>query len=67
MTKLLEKAIAKISELPETKQDKVASWLLEELTFQSEAEASEETLADLIALARAEISRGEIFPLESIL
>lgn len=67
MTELLQKAIAEVSKLPETKQDKVASWLLEELTFQEGAEASEETLADLIALARAEISRGEVFPLESIL
>ncbi len=67
MTELLEKAIAKISELPETKQDKLASWLLEELALEDKSETSEETLADLIALARAEISRGEVFPLESIL
>ena len=67
MTELLQKAIAEVSKLPETKQDKVASWLLEELTFQYEAEASEETLADLIALARTEIAQGKFFPLESIL
>ena len=65
MTELLQKAIAELSKLPETKQDKVASRLLEELAF--EDEASEETLADLIALARAEISRGEVYPLEIIL
>ena len=67
MTELLQKAIVEVSKLPETKQDKVASWLLEELTFQEEDEASEETLAELVALARAEILRGEVFPLESIL
>ena len=67
MTELFQKAVAQVSKLPETKQNEVASWLLEELTFQQETEASEETLLDLIALARAEILRGEVFPLESIL
>ena len=67
MTELLQRAIAEITKLPETKQDIVASWLLEELMFQDEAEASEETLVDLIALARAEIAQGKVFPLESLL
>ena len=67
MTELFQKAVAQVSNLPETKQNEVASWLLEELALQEESEASEETLADLIALARAEISRSEVFPLESIL
>ena len=31
MSKLLEEAIAKIAELPESDQDSIASWLLEEL------------------------------------
>jgi hypothetical protein len=67
MTELLQKVIAKVSELPKTRQDKVASWLLEELAFQEKAEASEGTLEDLIARARDEIARGEVYPLESIL
>lgn len=67
MTELLEQAIAEVSKLPETKQDKVASWLLEELAFEDTDEVPEETLAELIALAHAEISRGEVYPLESIL
>ncbi len=67
MTELLQKVIAKVSELPKTRQDKVASWLLEELAFQEKAKASEGTLEDLIARARDEIARGEVYPLESIL
>ncbi len=66
MTELLEKAIAEVSKLPETKQDKVASWLLEELALEDNG-VPEEALMDLIALARAEIVRGEVYPLESIL
>ena len=67
MTELLQKAIAEASKLPETQQDKVASWLLEELALEDVSEAPEESLAELIALARAESSRGEVYPLESIL
>ena len=65
MTELLQKAITEVSKLPDTKQDQVASWLLEELAL--EDENSGETLEDLITLARAEISCGKVFPLESIL
>ncbi|MBI2918414.1 MAG: hypothetical protein HYY01_10525 [Chloroflexi bacterium] len=32
MTKLLGKAVAELSKLPEKEQDAVAAWLLEELT-----------------------------------
>ena len=67
MTELLQKAIAEVSKLPEMRQDKVASWLLEKLAFEDKAETSEETLMDLITRARAEILRGEVYPLESIL
>lgn len=66
MTELLEKAIAEASKLPESKQDRVASWLLEELSLEQEEEP-EETLAVLLSRARAEIARGEVYPLESIL
>ncbi len=67
MTELLEKVIAEVTKLPEIKQDRYASWLLEEMAFDQEAEEPEETLADLITRARTEISRGEVYPLESIL
>ncbi len=67
MTELLEKAVAEVSKLPETKQDRVASWLLEELSLEQQGEEPEETLTDLLTRARAEIARGEVYPLESIL
>ncbi len=67
MTELLEKAVAEVSKLPEAKQDRVASWLLEELSLEQQGEESEETLAVLLTRARAEIARGEVYPLESIL
>ncbi len=67
MTELLEKAIAQVSALPDTKQDRLASWLMEELSLESEAGEPEESLADLIARAQAEIAAGETYPLESIL
>lgn len=49
------------------KQDRVASWLLEELFLEQEGQESEETLADLLTRARTEIARGDVYPLESIL
>ena len=36
MTKLLEEAFKKASELPETEQDTLAKWLLEELESEKE-------------------------------
>ncbi len=36
MTRLLEEAIKKASELPETEQDSLAKWLLEELESERE-------------------------------
>jgi hypothetical protein len=50
-----------------TRQDKAASWLPEELAFEDANEVPEENLAELIARARAEVLRGEVSPLESIL
>ena len=67
MTELLEKAIAEVSKLPDTRQDRVASWLLEELSLEQQEEEPEETLAELLTRARAEIARGDVYPLESIL
>ena len=67
MTELLERAIAQVSALPDTKQDRLASWLMEELSLEQEAEEPEESLADLMGLARLQIAAGETYPLESIL
>jgi len=67
MTTLLEKAIAEVVKLPETKQDKFASWLLEEIEIEQQREGHEESLEVLVARARAEIAAGKVYPLESIL
>jgi hypothetical protein len=67
MTELMEKAVVAVSKLPDTKQDRVASWLLEELSLEQQEDEPEETLAELLNLARIEIARGEVYPLESIL
>lgn len=67
MTELMERAIAEVSKLPETGQDRVASWLLEELSLEQQGDEPEETLAELMARARVEIAGGEVYPLESIL
>jgi len=67
MTELMEKAIAEVAKLPDIRQDRVASWLLEELSLEPQGEEAEETLAELLTRARAEIARGEVYPLESIL
>ena len=71
MTKLLEKAFAKASELPEEEQDFLARTLLddlaaEELWEQSFARSQDE-LARLAGEALAEHGRGETKPLEEIL
>ena len=67
MTKLLEKAIAEVIKLPEIKQDKFASRLLEELAMEQWAEEPEDSLEVLVARARDQIARGDVYPLESIL
>lgn len=56
MTELLEKAVAEVSRLPEIEQNKYAAWLLGELT-------QEQTLAAMLAEARAEYERGETKPM----
>ena len=40
---------------------------LDGLTLEGKGSGAEETLAELVARARGEISRGEVYPLESIL
>ncbi len=52
MTKLLEKAFKKVSQLPEIEQNTIAKWLLEELETDSNWErkfAESEDILDILA------------------
>lgn len=63
MTRLLEEAFARVSELPEEAQDEVARWLLSELESERRWSAllarSPDALAQLAEEALAEHERGE--------
>jgi hypothetical protein len=64
MTKLLDAALAKVAQLPEDDQERIASLILEELeseaAWQERFRSSQTKLADLAAGARQEIARGEV-------
>ncbi|MEM8535741.1 MAG: hypothetical protein AAGF95_33250 [Chloroflexota bacterium] len=64
MTKLLDKAIAAVQELPPEKQDAIASLILEELADDLKWDVvftqSQHTLAELAAKARADMQAGRI-------
>lgn len=68
MNKLLERAIAEITKLPQEEQDAIAAWILEELEDErrwDEAFArSGPQLATLARVAREERRRGETLPLD---
>jgi hypothetical protein len=68
MTKLLKKAFDEASKLPETEQNAVAKWLLDELRSESEwAKAfaeSEDILEQLADEAAEERKRGDTKPLD---
>lgn len=68
MTKLLEEAIAAVSQLPEADQDAIAALILKELASEqrwTEAFAKSETqLAQLADEALAEFRQGKTQPLE---
>jgi hypothetical protein len=63
MTRLLEEAFARVSELPEDAQDDVARWLLSELESEQRwatlLESSSGALTQLADEALAERERGE--------
>ena len=67
MTKLLERAFKKASELPEVEQNALAKWVLEELDAERKWEkafaASEDILDRLADEALAEHKQGETKPL----
>jgi len=63
MTRLLEEALARVSELPADTQDELARWLLSELESERRwsklFDESEDALARLAEEALAEHKRGE--------
>jgi hypothetical protein len=70
MTKLLEKAMEKVSKLPQDEQDAIASQILAELedeaAWAKQFAASKDKLRRLSAKALAEDSRGETLPLDEL-
>lgn len=63
MTKLLEQAIAKVMQLPETEQDAIAAFILEEIEDEARWDRafsqSQDMLAKLAAEALAEDQAGK--------
>ncbi|MBD2410624.1 hypothetical protein FACHB389_17570 [Nostoc calcicola FACHB-389] len=63
MTKLLEQAIARVKQLPETEQDAIAALILEELEDEARWDKafaqSHDVLAELAAAALAEDQAGK--------
>jgi hypothetical protein len=68
MTQLLEKAYARIAQLPEPEQDRIASLILEELDsedlWNQKFAASAEALSRLAQQALAEYRAGKTLPLD---
>ena len=62
MTRLLEKAFARVARLPECDQNAIAQWLMEELAsgrkWESRLEGSQDALASLADQALAEHRQG---------
>ncbi len=68
MTQLLEKAFKKVSKLPETEQNIIAKWLIDELESEKKWErlfaGSEDFLEKLADEALAEHAQGKTKPLD---
>jgi hypothetical protein len=68
MTRLLEQAFKKASELPETEQDSLAKWLLEELESEREWDRlfaqSQDALGQLAKEALEAHQRGKTKPMD---
>jgi aspartate/glutamate racemase len=62
MTKLLERALAQVYELPDTEQDAIATLILDELADEEKWQAafarSQDVLAQLAQKARTDIKAG---------
>jgi hypothetical protein len=69
MTDLLERAFAKVSELPEDEQNRIAAALLDELagvrTWDEAFESSQDELAALADEARTAYEEGKTEPLDT--
>ena len=68
MTKLLKKALERVSTLPDGEQDAVAGIILEELEDEARWRVafakSQDALARLAEEARDEIARGDVLPFD---
>ena len=68
MTRALDAAIAKLSELPAEEQDRIARWLLDELgdeeVWARQFAASQDALSKLAAEARADRAAGRATELD---
>ncbi len=68
MNKLLEKAFAEVSRLPEDEQETIASLIIEEIEAESEWEQrfanSQDQLGQLVRQAREEVERGDVLPFD---
>ncbi len=68
MTKLLKKAIERVSGLPDDEQDAIAGIILDELEdearWRASFTASQDTLARLAGDARKEIAEGNVEPFD---
>ncbi len=68
MTKLLEKAVARATALPDDEQDAIAGIILleieDEARWQAAFARSPEALSRLADQARVEISRGDVLPFD---
>lgn len=68
MTRALDAAIVKLSELPAEDQDRIAQWLLDELEddelWARQFEASQDALSKLASEARADLGAGRTTELD---
>ena len=70
MTKLLKKALERVSGLPENEQDVIASIILEEpedeIRWRETFSRSQDAIAGLATEASDEIARGDVLPFDNI-
>ena len=66
MTQLLDKAIAKVTKLPNAKQDAIASIILDELEdedlWDKQFADSQHKLSEIAAKVRGDIAAGRVHP-----
>lgn len=66
MNALLDKALRRVSDLPEGEQDAIASLILDELEaergWEDRSAGSQDALGDMVRRARAEVAEGGALP-----